>query len=107
MGLLDKLLGREDINTLVAKYRETDGAYLIDVRTSVEYEAGHIPGSINIPLSDIHYIVEKLPYISAPLFVYCQAGTRSAQACSMIREMGYKSVTNIGGMNGYKGELER
>ena len=107
MGLFDRLFNKVDINTGVEQFRSTEGAYLIDVRSTSEYAAGHIPGSINIPLGNIHYIVEDVPHIEAPLYIYCQSGARSGQATSMIREMGYKSVTNIGGISGYKGEIER
>ena len=45
--------------------------------------------------------------IHAPVFVYCQSGARYGQATSMIKEMGFTNVTNIGGLNHYKGELVR
>ena len=107
MGFFDRLFNKEDINSGVDRFRVTEGAFLIDVRTPSEYQTGHIEGSINVPLGDIHYIVEKVPFIEAPLFVYCQSGARSGQATSMIREMGYRDVTNIGGINGYRGSLVR
>ena len=96
MGFLDKLFNRTDINIAVD---------LIDVRTGPEYEAGHIEGAINVPLNSIHFIVNHVRDITAPVYVYCQSGARSGQAVSMIREMGYKSVTNIGGVNRFKGKL--
>ena len=63
--------------------------------------------------TDINIAVEQFQAtpgardINAPLYVYCQSGARSGQAVSMIREMGYKNVTNIGGVNRYKGKLVR
>ena len=107
MGFLDKLFNKIDINTAVEEYRTTPGAFLIDVRTGPEYEAGHIEGAINVPLVSIHYIVNHVRNIEAPVYVYCQTGARSGQAASMIREMGYKNVKNVGGVNRYKGELVR
>ena len=105
MGFFDKLFNRTDINAAVEQYRTTPGAFLIDVRTGPEYEAGHIEGAINVPLNSIHFIVNHVRDITAPVYVYCQSGARSGQAVSMIREMGYKNVTNIGGVNRYKGRL--
>ena len=105
MGFLDKLFNRTDINDAVAEFRSTPGAFLIDVRTGPEYEAGHIEGSINVPLNSIHYIVNHVRNIEAPIYVYCQSGARSGQATSMIREMGFKNVKNVGGVNRYKGKL--
>ena len=107
MGIFDALFHRPDINTYVAEYKETPGAYLIDVRTSPEYEAGHIEGSINVPLHSVHFIVNYVNDIEAPLYVYCQSGARSGQATSMFKEMGFKTVKNIGGVNRYKGKLVR
>lgn len=107
MGFLDKLFNKTDINTAVEEYRTTPGAFLIDVRTGPEYEAGHIEGAINVPLVSIHFIVNHVRNIEAPVYVYCQTGARSGQAASMIREMGYKNVKNVGGVNRYKGELVR
>lgn len=107
MGFLDKLFNKTDINTAVEEYRTTPGAFLIDVRTGPEYEAGHIEGAINVPLVSIHFIVNHVRDIEAPVYVYCQTGARSGQAVSMIREMGYKNVKNVGGINRYKGNLVR
>ena len=107
MGILDALFHKQDINAAVDEYRNTPGAYLIDVRTGPEYEAGHIEGAINVPLNSIHFIVNHVRDIQAPVYVYCQSGARSGQAVSMIREMGYKNVKNIGGINRYKGKLVR
>ena len=107
MGFLDKLFNKTDINTAVEEYRTTPGAFLIDVRTGPEYEAGHIEGAINVPLVSIHFIVNHVRNIEAPVYVYCQTGARSGQAASMIREMGYKNVKNVGGVNRYKGRLVR
>ena len=107
MGFLDKLFNKIDINTAVEEYRTTPGAFLIDVRTGPEYEAGHIEGAINVPLVSIHFIVNHVRDIEAPVYVYCQTGARSGQAVSMIREMGYKNVKNVGGINRYKGNLVR
>ena len=107
MGFLDKLFNKTDINTAVEEYRTTPGAFLIDVRTGPEYEAGHIEGAINVPLVSIHFIVDHVRDIEAPVYVYCQTGARSGQAVSMIREMGYKNVKNVGGINRYKGNLVR
>ena len=48
MGFFDFLRG-PDINQGVREFRETPGALLLDVRTPQEYDAGHIPGSQNVP----------------------------------------------------------
>ncbi|MEE1114596.1 MAG: rhodanese-like domain-containing protein [Eubacterium sp.] len=106
MGLIHKLFhNNEDINSLLAKCRAENNAYLIDVRTTGEYAAGHIEGSINIPLADIHQTVNYVKTLDAPVYVYCRSGARAGQATSMIREMGYRKVINMGGILDYKGDL--
>ena len=98
---------RADINTSIAEYQSCENAVLIDVREKDEYAAGHIPGSINIPLSQINLIRNRIPKKDTPLFIYCLSGGRSANATSIITGMGYNVVNNIGGISSYSGALER
>ncbi|HEY9069051.1 MAG TPA: rhodanese-like domain-containing protein [Candidatus Ozemobacteraceae bacterium] len=58
-------------------------ALVVDVRDPEEYSAGHVPGALNIPLSLISRSVERLKG-KKRLFVICQRGGRSAQACSEL-----------------------
>ena len=44
---------KSDINEYVKEYQRTENAVLIDVREPNEYQSGHIPGAVNIPLSQI------------------------------------------------------
>ena len=106
MGLFD-FLKRPDINEGVRRCQETSGAVLLDVRTREEYSQGHIPGSRNLPLGETGQLAQWAPERSTPLFVYCLSGARSAQATAQLRRMGYEHVTNIGGISGYRGKVER
>ena len=92
----------QNMNTGVERARQTEGAVLLDVRTPEEYVQGHVPGSWNIPLDSIDGVQLDR---GAPLFVYCRSGSRSSQACSILRQMGYQA-TNIGGILSYDGVLE-
>ena len=94
-----------DITRGVAEYRGTSGAVLIDVRTSPEYRQGHIPESINIPLQAMERVTRVIDKEYTPIFVYCQSGARSRQAAGMLRRMGYKNVTDIGGIALYRGKV--
>ena len=106
MGLFD-FYKQSDINHGVLEYQNTQGAVLLDVRTPQEYAEGHIPGSINIPLQSIDEAEAELENKDTELFVYCHSGARSSQAVALLEEMGYTKVNNIGGIAGYKGEVER
>lgn len=97
MGLFD-FLKSTDINEGVKNCAATPGAVLLDVRNPDEYAAGHIPGSINLPLPMIAEAAKRIPDKSAPLFVYCLTGGRSRSAVSALRAMGYAKPVNIGGI---------
>ena len=106
MGIFDFLKGT-NINDEVKRFKETEGAVLLDVRTREEYGQGRIPGSINIPVQEMKKAESLLPEKETPLFVYCLSGGRSGQAVSMLKSMGYRNVSNIGGISGYKGLIEK
>jgi len=104
MRLFD-LFRTADINGGVSEYRTTDGAVLLDVRTAEEYRDGHIDGSINLPLDRIHLIENIVKDKSTPLYVHCYSGSRSGQAVSCLKRMGYTNATNIGGISSYRGRV--
>lgn len=106
MSILD-LFKTPDINEGAARCAETPGALLLDVREAHEYAAGHIPGSVSLPLSAIHTAAERIPQRDTPLFVYCLSGRRSASAIDALRAMGYTELTNLGGIRSWCGALER
>ena len=106
MGFFD-FLKSPDINQGLQQYVDTPGALLVDVREPEEYAQGRIPGSVNVPLSCLSAIVDAASDKSTPLFVYCLSGGRSGQAVAGLSRMGYGAVTNIGGISGYHGEVER
>lgn len=105
MGIFD-MLKTAGIEEGVQRFREAGNAVLLDVRTRQEYMQGHIPGSINLPLQQIEDAEDEIEK-DAKLFVYCLSGGRSSQATEMLRDMGFADVCNIGGIEGYRGELER
>jgi len=106
MGLV-KFFKGQDINEGLKEYQETEGAVLIDVREADEFAGGHIPESINIPLSRINLIESVVPDKETPLFVYCLSGARSSKAASQLKQKGYQKAVSIGGINSYKGTVER
>lgn len=106
MGFLDRF-GRVDIQAGVEQYHKSEGAVLLDVRSIGEYREGHIPESKNLDVGQIQQASSVVPDKETPLFVYCYSGSRSAQAVSALKNMGYTNVTNIGGIAGYHGQIER
>ena len=106
MGLFSFLRG-PDIDQGVRDCRDTPGALLLDVRETDEYSAGHIPGSLNIPLSLLPMRCAELGERDRALFVYCLSGARSAQAASYLQGQGFVNAKNIGGISAYSGKVER
>lgn len=107
MGLLNFFRSTADINAGVAEYETTNGAVLLDVRTAEEYRDGHINGSINLPLDRISFIEDAVKNKNTPLYVYCYSGSRSGQAVSYLKRIGYTNATNIGGISSYRGKVMR
>lgn len=69
---------------------------IVDVRERGEYEAGHIPNSISIPLAEIGDI--DLSFLQdKKVIVYCTSGIRSAKAAKMLRKRGIDGVVDFNG----------
>lgn len=108
MGLFGALFGKEDIMTALNEARNTSGAVIIDVRDADEYVSAHIPGALNIPLDRIGRDIKSVAKDKeTPVFTYCLTGMRSGKAVNALKKAGYSNVKNIGGINRYKGKIER
>jgi phage shock protein E len=96
-------LGRLGIKQITPKdLDQKKGMVILDVRTNKEYEGGHIPGSIHVPLSDIGDKIKKLKK-DKELVVYCQSGNRSIWAIKRLMGMGYTNLFNLkGGYHAWK-----
>ena len=76
-----------------------DAGIWIDVRTSSEYESGHLPGALNIDFDKIgDHISDIAPDKSAPIKLYCKSGRRSGFAKRTLERLGYTQVENAGGL---------
>ena len=97
------ILGRLGIKQLSPKELDLKkGMMILDVRTNKEYEGGHIPGAIHVPLSDIGDKIKKLKK-DKELVVYCQNGNQSIWAIKRLMGMGYKNLSNLkGGYHAWK-----
>lgn len=72
-------------------------AEIIDVRETWEFEAGHVPGSKNIPMGDIPRHIETLRSAQGPLVFICASGNRSGQVVTYLQAQGLREVYNGGG----------
>jgi phage shock protein E len=77
---------------------------LIDVRTPAEYEGGHIPTAINVPV-DVIGIRPPTADKAAQIIVYCRSGNRSATARKILMDLGYTNVVDFGAVTRWEGAL--
>ncbi|WP_432169468.1 rhodanese-like domain-containing protein [Streptomyces sp. 1222.5] len=77
----------------------TGTAVLLDIREPHEWQAGHAPGAVHLPLSALAS-GDGLPTAarSRPVVVICRSGSRSRRAAELLRERGVEAVDVIGGM---------
>jgi rhodanese-related sulfurtransferase len=78
-------------------YSPNNQHLLIDVRTPGEYAAGHIAGSVNIPVEELAGRLDEVPQ-GTPIVVYCRSGNRSATASRILVDAGYSNVYDLGGI---------
>jgi rhodanese-related sulfurtransferase len=71
---------------------------VLDVRSTGEYEAGHVPGAIHIPFQQVGSRLDELPAApDAPIVVYCAHGPRAAWAGRALRQAGHTQVLYLEG----------
>lgn len=82
-----------------AKIERDGGAFILDVRTQEEWDAGHIPDATLIPLDQLPARLAEVPQ-DQRVVVVCRSGNRSAQARDILKQAGWSLVTSMaGGMN--------
>lgn len=75
---------------------------LIDVRTPVEFATGSLPGAVNFPLDDLRTSLSSIP-ADKPIVVFCGVGLRGYLASNILRQNGFKDVSNlVGGLKTYR-----
>jgi rhodanese-related sulfurtransferase len=85
-----------DVHTLQAAMESNPALVVVDVRTSVEFAAGHVPNAINVPLDRIHDAPELEVYRDQEVYLICQSGARSGRAQGILNDSQF-STTNITG----------
>jgi rhodanese-related sulfurtransferase len=73
---------------------------ILDVRTLEEYAAGHVAGTVHIPLDQLEQRWQELAqYRNQPVIVYCRTGRRSAAAIDLLATKGFSRLENGGGVS--------
>lgn len=81
---------------------------ILDVREQDEYDSGHIPGAVLLPVGTIDETTaaEVIPEKDSTVLVYCRSGNRSKTASSTLAELGYTNIYEFGGINTWPYETE-
>ena len=87
---------------------DTQDVIILDVREQDEYDSGHIPGAVLLPVGTIdeETAAEVIPEKDSTVLVYCRSGNRSKTASSALSELGYTSIYEFGGINTWPYETE-
>ena len=88
--------------------QNSENSKILDVRTPEEFESGFIKESINLNIYDSHLFLEGVKNFlkSDFIHVYCRSGSRSFQACELMKQIGYLNVYNLeGGILNWSGQV--
>ena len=87
---------------------DTEEVIILDVREQSEYDSGHIPGAVLLPVGTIDEATAAaaIPAKDSTVLVYCRSGNRSKTAASALAELGYTNLYEFGGINTWPYETE-
>ena len=88
---------------------EQPDAVILDVREQQEYDSGHIPNAVLLPVGSIteQTAAEVIPDKETVVLVYCRSGNRSKTASALLAELGYNKIYEFGGINSWPYETVR
>lgn len=83
------------------KMMDTQEVIVLDVREQSEYDSGHIPNAVLLPVGTIeeNTAAAVIPEKDATVLVYCRSGNRSKAAASALAKLGYTNIFEFGGIN--------
>lgn len=79
------------------------GAVLLDVREQHEWDAGHAPQAVHIPMSQLQSRAEEIPG-DRTIVCICHVGGRSAVVTNALNEGGWHALNLVGGMEAWQHE---
>lgn len=78
-----------------------DDAVILDVRRQDEWDAGHAPTAVHIPIEELSDRLAELPATDGPIPVVCRGGGRSSRATKWLNENGHSAGNVTGGMKAW------
>lgn len=99
--------GSENVDAAGAQKAIEAGAQVVDVRTAGEFQMGHIPGAINVPVDVLESQAASWDK-NATYVVYCATGERSKTAMEIMQALGFANLKHLAaGIVSWPGELEQ
>jgi hydroxyacylglutathione hydrolase len=94
-----------DTTQLAGRLADGDPPLVLDVRRDIEFEAGHLPGSVHIPYGELVGRIGELPR-DRPIATICKGGKRSGLAASILQREGFEPVLHVavGGVAAWSAE---
>ena len=87
-----------EVSASEAKGEQSQGALLVDVRETEEFEKGHAEGAFHLSKGVVELKIEEtVPDVTTPIICYCGGGSRSAMAADNLQKMGYTNVASMAG----------
>lgn len=88
---------------------DTQEVIVLDVREQEEFDAGHIPGAVLLPLGTISEdtAAAVIPDLNSAVLVYCRSGNRSKTASNALAALGYTNIYEFGGINTWPYEVKK
>lgn len=104
-----KGLSNYDAEQFGERLKATADVMLIDVREVAEYRSGHLPGAINIPLSQLRSRIGEVAKANdREVLLYCRSGMRSKQAAAIMRGQGVERLGHLqGGITSWRGKITK
>lgn len=97
MGLFDRFK-LPSVKPAEAMEMLRSGATMLDIRENNEWNAGHAPGAVHVPVKNVaSQALKRLPK-GRPVIVTCRTGARSRGATRILREKGVDAINLSGGM---------
>lgn len=99
-----KSVGNEEFAQIISKKK----VQVVDVRTSKEFETGHLKNAVNMDVmkAEFNTQIEQLKK-KAPVAVYCKSGKRSKMAAKKLASLGYEVYELDKGIAAWDGEIEQ
>jgi rhodanese-related sulfurtransferase len=93
----------QDISAEAGHQAVEDGGFLLDVREAPEWEAGHAPEAVWIPMGELEARLAEVPR-DRRIVAICRVGSRSRAVAQALLDAGYDAVNLDGGMRAWAAE---